>query len=142
MKFLLDTMVVPEWVKARPFPGVVSWLANADEDCVFVSVVTLAELRYGIERMSAGARRKRLDGWLRAELPLRFDGRILTIDRVVADAWGEMVARREAVGRRMSVMDAFIAATAKAYGMTLVTRNTSDFEPSLADLINPWVDTV
>jgi toxin FitB len=97
-------MVVSEWVKARPFPGVVSWLAKADEDFVFVSVVTLAELRYGIERMPAGARRKRLDGWLRTELPLRFEGRILMIDRAVADVWRGMVARRATIGRCMSVM--------------------------------------
>jgi toxin FitB len=96
MSFLLDTTVVSEWVKLRPNPGVVRWLAEADEDRLFISVVTLAELRYGIERMPVGARRKRLDAWLRNQLPLRFEGRILPIDREVADAWGSVVARSEA----------------------------------------------
>ena len=73
MSFLLDTNVVSEWVKPRPHPGVITWLAEADEDRVFLSVVTLAELRHGVERMAAGSRRARLDVWLREELPLRFE---------------------------------------------------------------------
>jgi predicted nucleic acid-binding protein len=75
---------------------------------------------------------------VRNELPLRFEGRILPIDRAVADAWGSVVARREAAGRPIGAMDAFLAATAQAHDITLVTRNTSDFEASLGDIINPW----
>ena len=139
MSFLLDTTVVSEWVKPRPNRGVVAWLAAADEDRVFMSVVSLAELRYGIERMAAGSRRTRLDAWLRDELPLRFEGRVLSIDAIVADGWGKVVARSEAAGRLISAMDAWIAATAEAHGMTLVTRNTSDFQ-ALKLLINPWTN--
>ena len=115
-----------------------TWLAQVDEDRVFISVVTLAELRYGIERMPAGSRRKRLDEWLRDELPLRFEGRVLSIDPIVADGWGKVVARSEAAGRPIGAMDALIAATAEAHGMTLVTCNTSDFEVSLKLIMNPW----
>jgi predicted nucleic acid-binding protein len=140
MNFLLDTMVVSEWVKQHPNPGVVAWLADSDEDRVFISVVTLAELRYGIERMAAAGRRKRLDDWLRNELPVRFEGRLLSIDALVADHWGTAVARSEAAGRPISAMDAWIAATALAHGMTLVTRNMSDFEASLKRIMNPWAD--
>lgn len=138
MTFLLDTTVVSEWVKSRPNRGVATWLAQVDEDRVFISVVTLAELRYGIERMPVGSRRKRLDQWLRDELPLRFEGRVLSIDPIVADGWGKVVARSEAAGRPIGAMDALIAATAETHDMTLVTRNTSDFEASLRLIINPW----
>lgn len=141
MSFLLDTNVVSEWTKPRPNAGVVAWLAEADEDRVFVSVVTLAELRYGIERMAAGSRRRRLDEWLRDELPLRFEGRVLSIDGAIADAWGKVVARGEAVGRPISVTDAFIAATAEVHGLTLVTRNVSDFESTLNSIVNPWTES-
>ena len=69
MSFLLDTNVVSEWMNPRPNPGVVAWLADVDEDRTFLSVITLTELRYGIDRMAAGNRRKRLDEWLGEELP-------------------------------------------------------------------------
>ena len=138
MSFLLDTNVVSEWVKPRPDAGVVAWLAEVDEDRVYVSVITLAELRYGIERMATGRRRTRLDEWLRNELPLRFEGRILAINGAIADAWGKIVARGEASGRPMGVTDAFIAATVEVHGLTLVTRNASDFEATLKSVVNPW----
>jgi len=140
VSFLLDTNVVSEWVKPRPNAGVVAWLAEADEDRIFVSVITLAELRYGIERLAAGHRRRRLDEWLRHELPLRFEGRVLSIDAAIADAWGKIVARSEAVGRPIGVTDAFIAASAEVHGLTLVTRNASDFEPTLKSIVNPWTE--
>jgi len=139
--FLLDTNVLSEWTKPRPNTGVVAWLAEVDEDRVFISVVTLAELRHGIERMLAGARRKRLDEWLRDELPLRFEARVLPVDGAVADAWGKIVARAETAGRPIHAMDAFIAATADVHGLTLITRNASDFEVSLKAIVNPWTES-
>ena len=127
-------------MKAHPNPGVVSWLAEVDEDRVFLCMATLAELRYGIERMAAGSRRKRLETWLREDIPLRFEGRILSADAAVADAWGKIVARREVMGRPISAMDAFFAATAEVYALALVTRNTSDFEAAVKTVVNPWTE--
>ena len=138
MSCLLDTNVVSEWTKPRPNPGVVAWLARVDEDEVFLSVVTFAELRHGIERLPAGARRRRLDEWLGRELPVRFEGRIVGVDGAIADEWGRLVARREARGRAIQAMDALIAATVQVHGLTLVTRNTADFESSVKLLLNPW----
>ena len=138
MSYLLDTNVVSEWTKPRPNPGVIEWLKEVNEDSVFLSVVTFAELRHGIERLAAGARRKKLDEWLRSELPLRFEGRIALVDGAVADECGRLVARHEAGGRPIHAMDALIAATAQVHGLTLVTRNASDFEFSLKSTLNPW----
>ena len=138
MSFLLDTNVVSEWVKPRPNAGVITWLEEADEDRLFLSVVTLAELRRGIERLEPGRRKKRLDEWLREELPDRFEGRILPIDAAIAETWGRLVARGEATGRAIGVMDAFIAATASAHDLTLVTRNIGDFKGSMRALLDPW----
>src|SRR5262245_28285130 len=138
MTFLLDTNVVSEWVKPRPNPGVVTWLANVDEDRVFLSVVTLTELRYGIERLAAGARRRSLEEWLQRELPLRFEGRILPVDETVADASGRIAARSESAGRPIEAIDAFLAATAEVHSLTLVTRNESDFKAVLKTTLNPW----
>lgn len=137
MNFLLDTNAVSDWVKPRPNPGLIRWMEAADEDRVYLSVISLAELRYGTERMPMGARRTRLEQWVRHELPLRFEGRILSVDQGVAEAWGRTVARSEALGRPMGVMDAFLSATAEVHRLALVTRNVSDF-PLLKAVVNPW----
>jgi predicted nucleic acid-binding protein len=138
MSFLLDTNVVSEWVKPQPNAGVVNWLATADEDRVFISAITLTEVRYGIERMAAGRRRKRLEDWLQRELPVRFEGRILPVDETVADTSGWVIARSEDAGVPIEVMDAFLAATAEVHRLTLVTRNESDFTAALKTTLNPW----
>jgi toxin FitB len=135
--FLLDTNVVSEWIKPRPNPGVADWLAGVDEDSVFLSVVTFAELRHGVERLSAGKRRKQLGEWLQNDLLLRFEQRILPVDIAVADEWGRLVARHESTGRPIHAMDALIAATAQVHSLTLVTRNASDFAASIKS-VNPW----
>jgi predicted nucleic acid-binding protein len=138
LRFLLDTNVVSEWVKPHPDPGLAAWLAAADEDQIHISVVTIAELHYGIARMARGRRRTQLDHWLREDVSLRFENRILPIDNLVAQAWGQLVAQRETLGKPIAPMDAFITATAEVHLLTLVTRNVADFKPSLNAIINPW----
>jgi predicted nucleic acid-binding protein len=137
MSFLLDTNAISEWVKPRPNPGLIGWMESTDEDRVFISVVTLAELRYDVERLAAGARRRRLEEWLGRELPLRFEGRMLPVDADVAEAWGKTVSRSEAMGRPIGAMDAFLAATAEVHQLTLVTRDVLDFKV-LKTVMNPW----
>ncbi len=138
MNFLLDTNVISDWVKPRPNPGLAAWLAAVDEDRVFLSVVTLAELRYGIERLAGGSRRDRLDAWLTHELPLRFEGRILSIDSAVADAWGRLTRSSEALGRPIGSMDAFLSATAHVHKLMLITRNVTHFHVLGHKVLNPW----
>ena len=140
MSFLLDTNAVSEWAKPLPNPGLISWLEEVDEDRVFLSVATLTELRYGIERLAAGNKRRKLEDWLENELSLRFEKRILTIDSAVADACGKIVAQRDAQGRPIEAMDAFIAATAEVFNLTLVTRNVSDFSRTVDSILDPWTE--
>ncbi len=140
MSFLLDTNVVSESTKSRPNPGVVAWLAGVEEEIVFLSVITLTELRYGVERLPPGRRRRRLDRWLQQELPLRFEGRILPIDALVADTCGKLVAHTESVGRPIEARDAFIAAMAQVHRLTLVTRNASHFETTVKSILTPWAE--
>lgn len=141
MNYLLDTNIVSEWVKPTPDPGVIKWLAEADEDRVFLSVITLAELRRGIERMPAGERRSRLNSWLRDELTQRFAGRILPIDLGIAESWGQLLARSQTMGRTLGIMDGFLSATAEVHHMTMVTRNVSDFRDLGLPTFNPWLDS-
>jgi predicted nucleic acid-binding protein len=126
-------------MKPLPNPSVIRWLAEVDEDRVYLSVTTLAELRYGTERLSSGARKSRLEAWLHEELPLRFEGRLLIIEATIADAWGRIMGRCSAADKPIGVMDAFFAATAEVHALTLVTRNVSDFTASGIPLLNPWI---
>jgi hypothetical protein len=138
VNYLLDTNVVSEWMKPRPDLGVVEWLANADEDRLFLSVASLAELRYGVERLAKGQKRSRLEDWLETDLRNRFEGRVMAIDEKVAAEWGRLLAKADAVGRPMGAMDGFLAATAVAHGLTLVTRNASDFGVTGIKVVDPW----
>jgi len=137
VNFLLDTNAVSEWVKPRPNPGLIRWMESADEDRLFLSVITLAELHYGVERMPAGVRRTRVERWLRLEVPLRFEKRVLPVSEEIAVVWGRAVALSESAGRPMSVMDAFLAATAQVHDLTLVTRNVDHFRV-LKAVLSPW----
>ena len=137
MSFLLDTNVVSEWVKPRPNAGLVRWMETCDEDRIFISVVTLAELSYGVERLVSGRRRTQLERWLQHDLPLRFESRILSVNERVAIAWGVNTAKSESEGRPIGLIDAFVAATAQVHNLTLVTRNVSEFG-FLKQLLNPW----
>jgi predicted nucleic acid-binding protein len=138
MNFLLDTNVLAEAVKPLPDPRVVTWLAESDEDRLFLSVVSFAEIRRGIEAMAGGHRRERLVRWLADDLPSRFAGRILDIDRSVAEDWGSVTVQSAQSGVTMAVMDAFLAATARTHGLTLVTRKARDFQAAGLDLFDPW----
>jgi predicted nucleic acid-binding protein len=137
VSFLLDTNAISEWQKPRPNPGLTAWTNSAEEEKLFLSVVTLAEVRYGVERMAIGGRRRRYERWLEHELPLRFEGRILPVSQRIADAWGRIVARCASEGKPISAIDGFLAATAEVHDLTLVTRNVEHFTV-LKSLLNPW----
>lgn len=138
MSFLLDTNVISEGAKPRPDDGVMGWLASIDEEQLHLSIVSLVELRHGIERLDTGRRKSALDLWLTEQLPRRFENRLMPVDAETADAWGRIVAAAQAAGRPIGAMDAFIAATAKQHQLTLVTRNIADFEATGVRLFNPW----
>lgn len=136
--FLLDTNVISEWTKARPEPAVAAWLEERDEDVLFLSVVSFAEIRRGIERLPESKHRQRLTAWLVEDLTDRFDRRILPIDRAVSEAWGQVTVRCERAGRTISVLDGFLAASAEVYGLVLATRDVRDFTCTGIKLVDPW----
>ena len=140
MTFLLDTNAVSEWVKPRRNPGVMNWFADIDEDRVFLSVITLAELRNGIAGLAAGRRREQLDSWLSHDSPERFEGRVLPIGTAIADQWGRITAIAKAAGRPIHAMDAFLAATARVHDLTIVTRDVTDFKSIDIPVLNPWLE--
>ncbi len=136
--FLLDTNVLSELIRPQPEPKVVSWIEAVDEDLLYLSVLTLGEIRRGIAALRAGRRRTGLEAWLESGLRARFAGRILPIDEVVADRWGAITALAAEKGKRVPVIDGLLAATALDRNLTLVTQNTSDVAGTGALVFNPW----
>ena len=136
--FLLDTNFVSEAVKAEPNPNVLGWLDRADENLLFLSVLTLGEIRKGLGGLPQGSRRSLLESWLAVDLRSRFEGRILPIDVEIADRWGFLSAETRKQGRTASVIDGLLAATALHHNLTLVTRNESDFASMQVKVLNPW----
>lgn len=138
MTYLVDTNVISEGMRRIPDPDVVHWLGSVDEELIHLSVVTLGEVRRGIERLSRGRRRDQLEAWLSDGLVERFSGRLLPVDERVADVWGRTLAQCEAAGRPVDPVDGQIAATALCHDLTVVTRNGKHFEPTGVDIVNPW----
>jgi len=136
--YLIDTNVISEVIKAAPHGRVLDWLIQMDEDRLFLSVVSLAEIRRGVALMDEGKKRDDIAHWLSVDLLLRFEKRLLHIDDTVALVWGDLMATAKKCGRGLSVMDGLIAATAIARNMILVTRNTKDFAGFGIEVFNPW----
>lgn len=137
MSYLIDTNVISELVRPMPDERVVRWFAEIPDEVLYVSVLTLGEIRRGVERLEPGQRRERLRVWLETELPAWFEDRVLPIDAPVADRWGRLLA---AAGRSVPAVDSLLAATALQHDLRLVTRNTVDFPFDGLELTDPWAD--
>jgi len=136
--FLLDTNVLSELIKPKPCEKVLRWIEAADESILFLSVLTLGEIRNGIDRLGPGLRRPRLESWLEVDLRSRFHERILPIDEGVADRWGTISAIAAGKGKPVPVVDGLLAATALHHNLTLVTRNGSYVSATGVAVLNPW----
>ena len=110
----------------------------ADEATLFLSVLTLGEIRKGVASLPPSKRRTRLEAWLEVDLPARFSGRIVPIDAAIADRWGSISAEAKRKGKVLPVIDGLLAATALHHNLTVVSRNASDFKQSLVRVLNPW----
>ena len=136
--FLLDTNVVSEAVKKTPAVNVANWFKTVPDDLLFISVITLGEIRRGIVLQPLVPRRMQLELWLRQQVQAQFKGRILHVDEHVADRWGTVTAEARLKGRPLPQMDALLAATALHHNLTLVTRNTKDVSLTGVSLVDPW----
>ncbi len=137
MKYLLDTCVISELVKPAPNRKVVDWLNEVSSGALFLSVITIGEIRKGLFKLPDSKRKERLTGWLNTLLD-EYDERIISIDLMVAENWGLLQGKAEREGSSMASIDSLLAATAYTYNLTLTTRNESDFVPSGVPIINPW----
>ncbi|HEX8735368.1 MAG TPA: type II toxin-antitoxin system VapC family toxin [Pyrinomonadaceae bacterium] len=136
--YLLDTSVISEPKQKRPNPQVISWLESQPENKMFLSVITIGEIKKGITRLEqSGRRRSDLDLWL-GSLRRRFTGRILTLDIDTLLDWGQMLGEFEKKGIVRPAIDSLLEATALNKRMALVTRNVKNFQNSSVQIVNPW----
>ncbi len=135
MSYLIDTNAISELIRARPDRQVAEWFDRAAPESLHISVLTLGELRKGVDSLPLGARRERIGAWLETELPAWFEDRVLPIDAGVADTWGRLLAE---VGRPVAAVDSLIAATALKHRLRVVTRNVEDFRLPGIEVVNPW----
>lgn len=136
--FLLDTNCISELVSPKPEQRVMEWMDAADESLLFLSVLTLGEIRKGVAGLAQGKRRTRLDTWLEVDLQARFSGRIVPIDSAIADRWGLLAADAKRKGKALPIIDGLLAATAIHHNLTVVSRNASDFAAAPVQVLNPW----
>jgi len=135
---ILDTNVISELSRHVPDPGVLAWLDSLEISEVATTAITAAELRYGVARLPEGHRKRELTVMIRGILSEDFYGRILPFDERASARYADIVTGREKIGRPVGVADAQIAAICRDLGATLATRNTSDFEETGIELIDPW----
>ncbi len=136
--FLLDTNCVSELIRPHPDRRVMEWADSTNESSLYLSVLTLGEIRKGIAALPQGKRRTKLETWLEIDLKARFHGRILPVDADVADRWGLLTAEAKRKGRPLPVIDGLLAATALHHNLTVVSRNVSDLAATRVPVLNPW----
>ena len=135
MSYLIDTNVLSELRRKKPDAQVVNWMQARPRQSLFLSILTLGEIRKGIERVEDALKKQLLNDWLEVELPNYFLGRLLDINAQVADRWGRLLAN---AGRPIPAIDGLLAATALQNDLILVTRNLKDFDGLGVRLLNPW----
>lgn len=138
MKYLLDTNVVSELAAKHPSQQVVEWIDSLEPYSVYLSVITIGELRKGIEKLPPSRRKDTLNVWLADDVLVRFSGRILMLDVAAMLVWGELTGRLEQAGQTVPAIDSLLAALALHHQCILATRNTHDFRTTGVQLIDPW----
>lgn len=138
MKYLLDTNAISELLAKQPNQQVIRWIDALDTNSVYLSVITIGELRKGIEKLADSRRKDILSTWLTDDLLLRFGDRVLSVDADVMLIWGELTGRMERIGRPLPAIDSLIAALAIHHNCSLVTRNEDDFKDTAVTVLNPW----
>lgn len=140
MSYLLDTNCISEPTREQPEPRVLSWLDGVPESQLYLSVLTLGEIRKGASALPESRRRSHLELWLERQVRVRFSGRILPISEDIAERWGWLAAEAKTRGRSLPVIDGLLAATALHHNLVLVSRNVTDFLTTRVPILNPWLE--
>ena len=137
---ILDTNVVSELTRPRPDPKVLEWVAQQSPSSLYITVITEAELRYGVELLYPGRRRSDLEAAVLQMIDVCFVGRILPFESDAAPVYAEIRAARRIIGRSIKELDCMIAAIARVHGAAVATRDLYGFENCGVEVVNPWMD--
>lgn len=135
MNYLLDTNVISEVIRSVPQSSVIEWFNQVPSDRLFLSVLTIGEIRKGVEKLESTTKKEKLKIWLEVDLPAWFKNRILAINLEVAERWGRLQHQMQ---RPIPAIDSLLAATALHYDMCIVTRNEQDFKYPALEVVNPF----
>lgn len=135
---VLDTNVVSELWKITPDPHVVAWIDAQAIESLYLSAVTVAEIRFGLATMPTGKRRTIYQDRFEREVLSAFTGRVLPFDLDATQAYADLMARAQVAGKAIDKTDGYIAAIAAAHGLTVATRDVSPFRAAGLDVIDPW----
>jgi len=141
LKYLLDTNIISEFVSKKPNQKVLDYINLLDENDIYLSVITIGEIRFGIEKLDKEHQSKKIEmlsNWLDNDLMQRFEGRIVNIDKQTMLKWGEINGQLQKMGRPIPIMDSLIASSCLAEGFVLITRNTKDFYSFEMEMVNPF----
>ena len=138
MKFLLDTCVISELRKVNMNPRLKELMDSADEEDLFMSVVSIGELVKGVFLLEESRRKREISSWVNG-IEKNFADRLLNIDQEIVHIWGEITAKAQKIGKIIPVTDGLIAATVLKHGLHLVTRNSADFDSTGVLIVNPWL---
>jgi predicted nucleic acid-binding protein len=140
--WLLDTNILSELRRPKPERKVLAFVAAQPLELLYISTVTLAEIRFGIELLPDVARRSELNDWLAHKVRPMFQQRVLAITEDIMFKWRLMVEEGRKVGHTFSQPDLIIAATGQHHGLTIVSRDTADYVKAQVTVFNPWTDRV
>lgn len=137
MNYLLDTCVISELVKPTPNEAVINWMSHTPNERLFLSVITIGEIRKGITKLPESKKKNQLTNWLNTLLE-DYQERIYPINIMVAENWGIIQGKAENNGTPVASVDSLIAAVAQTYNLIVVTRNENDFASTNVTILNPW----
>lgn len=135
MSYLIDTNVISELARVRPSRQVAAWFDGTPDDTLYLSVLSLGEIRHGVEKLEEGGRKEKLRLWLERDLPAWFQDRLLPVSMDTAHRWGRLLS---GASRSIPAVDSLLAATALEHGLRMVTRNVDDFQFPGLIVVNPW----
>jgi predicted nucleic acid-binding protein len=138
VKYLLDTPLLAELVRARSDEWLCRWIDAFNEDEIYLSALTVGEITRSIESEQGVERKSQLRAWLSDELLVRFHGKIIPLDLEILNEWGRVTAETEAAGKPLSALDGMIAATVRARGLVLITYNREVFSAAGIEVSDPW----